>query len=111
MTISTMSMALNVGIGVTVWMSDLPLVAQIMLTAILIVKMVLFYFTAWMADDEKIRKAGSVAIIALNIGMILCSLIMKEYFVALTTVTTLVMFGVWSFAVVFDFDFKQRKKK
>ena len=42
MTISTMAMALNVGIGFTVWMSDLPLVAQIILTVILVAKTVLF---------------------------------------------------------------------
>lgn len=110
MTISTMAMALNVGIGFTVWMSDLPLVAQIILTVILVAKTVLFFCTAWMGEDEKIRKSGASILIALNIGIIVYSLVCQEYFVALTTATTLVMLGIWSFAAIFDFDFKRKKK-
>lgn len=108
MTISTTAMALNAAIGVAVWMSELSLLAKIILTVLLVVKHVVFFYTAWMGDSEAVQKIGSVVLFLMNIGIIVYALVCREIHIAITAAITLIMLGVWSFSTVFDFNFKKK---
>lgn len=111
MPFTTVSITLNTAIGFAVWMSNLSFAAKFILTMILIGKIVLFFYVAWMCDSEKTRKIGSVVLIALNLAIILYSLACKEYYVLVSSAVTLVVFGIWSSATVFDFNFGKKDSK
>lgn len=108
MPITTSAIGLNVAIGIGVWMSQLPVSARIVLTAVLVGKFFLHFFTVWISDEEKVRKSGTIICIVLNIAIIIYSVLMREFYIVLSTAILLVALLVWSFAAIFDFEIKRK---
>lgn len=109
MNITTIALALNIAIGVTVWQSELGLIAQIVLTVLLIAKFTLFFYTAWMSSSNGFQKAGAIALIVLNFAIIVYTLLENEIFIAITTGATLVLFVFWALAAIFCIGVKEEK--
>ncbi len=107
MNITTIAMALNIAIGASAWLSDISLMAKIIITVVAVVKFSLFFYTAWMSDgNDRIRKIGMAILVVLNIGIIAYSLFSCTYPITLTVSGTLIMLLIWAFATVFDFSSK-----
>lgn len=110
MNITTISLAMNIAIGITVWQSSLSILVKILLTVLLVCKFAIFFYTAWMSDGDGIRKAGAIGVIVLNVAIIIYTVLVKEYFIVIPTSVTLLLFAIWSFATIFDFNFRSKKE-
>ena len=109
MNITTIALALNDAIGVTVWQSNLSLAAKIILTVLLVAKFALFFYTAWMTPSDTVGKIGAVLVSVLNIGIGAYALLQGASFVTVTTVVTLIAFILWACATIFCIGVKQDK--
>lgn len=111
MNLTTISLALNGAIGFAVWQSALPQIAKIVLTVILCGKFLLFVYTAWMVNGGRGRNISAIALGVLNTAIIVYSLFLKEYHIAVAAAMTLVLFIVWALAVIFDLSFNRDTEK
>lgn len=70
MVLTVIPLALNVLTGVTVWMSDLSLVAKIVITVILVAKFGTYFYTALMDGNDRQRSIGLVACVVVNMLLV-----------------------------------------
>lgn len=103
MPVTTVAMAMNIAVGFAAWQSQLPVLIKIIITAVLIGKYALFFYSVWMCESEWMRKCSIVICIGLNIALIVYSLLHKEIFTAVTAGVMLIMLIIWAVAVTFDF--------
>lgn len=111
MSFTTVSPVLNAASIVAVWMSEMSTTAKIILTVLLVVKCVLFYYSAWMPESERFRRIGVSLCIIANVALITYSFLVAAYHVVVTVAVTLIVLLIWSFATVYDFIFLKREGK
>lgn len=70
MVLTVIPLALNVLTGFAVWMSDLSLVAKIVITVILVAKFGTYFYTALMDGDDRQRSIGLVACATVNVLLV-----------------------------------------
>ena len=108
---TTVSPVLNGAACGAVWTSDIPNTAKIAITVLLVVKSVLFYYSAWMSENEKFQKIGVSLCIIVNVALIIYGLFSAAYFFVVTVFVMLLVLLEWAFSTVFDFTFKKQKEK
>jgi len=74
MLVTVASVALNASIGIAVWQSQLQLTAKIIITAILLIKVALFFCSVWMSDGGAIARWEIAACMVLNIALLVYAL-------------------------------------
>ncbi len=70
MVLTVIPMALNVVIGVTLWLSDISLLPQIIITVILAAKYFFYLYTALLAGSGRVKSIGLLVCVAGNIVLI-----------------------------------------
>lgn len=110
MLISTAALVMNIAIGFSLWRSSLPLPIKIVFTVMLIGKYILFFYSVWMSEDERMRKIGITLCIALNTIIIIYSLLKQEVLLTVSTSILLIFLLIWAFAVVYDFAPKSKQE-
>ena len=101
MPITTIPMVLNILIGFAVWISSLSTITKTVITAILIVKYVLFFSSVWVIEAEHMRKIGVGICIAINLALLIFSLVCAEFMIAVSTAIILIFLILWSIAAFF----------
>ena len=108
---TTVSPVLNGAACGVVWMSSMSNTAKIAITVLLLVKSVLFYYSAWMSESEIFQKVGVALCIIANVALVIYGLINAAYFFVVTVFIMLLVLLGWAFSTVFDFTFKKQKEK
>jgi len=70
MVLTVIPLALNVLTGVAVWMSNLSLVAKIVITVILVAKFGTYFYTALMDGGDRQRSFGLIACVVANLLLV-----------------------------------------
>lgn len=70
MVLTVIPMALNVLTGVAVWMSDLSLLAKIIITIILVAKFGTYFYTALIDATDRKRSIGLVGCAVANVLLV-----------------------------------------
>jgi len=102
MLVTVASVALNASIGIAVWQSQLQLTAKIIITAILLIKVALFFCSVWMSDGGAIARWEIAACMVLNIALLVYALHVKEIFVIMTAAGASVLLLIWTVGNVFQ---------
>lgn len=108
MPFTTVSIALNAATGVAVWVSDISLSAQVVITVLLIAKCALLFYSAWMSESERFQKVGVSLCIIANVALVAYGLFSAAYHIVMTSVVMLLVLLMWSFATVYGFMFKKQ---
>ena len=106
MLITTASIVLNMSIGFATWQSQLQLFSKIVISALLLGKIVLFFFSVWMSDGEKLTRWGVTACILLDVALLAYAVVVGEMFMALTIAGAVIPLLIWALASVYDFHLK-----
>lgn len=104
------SLALNIILGIAVWLSGLSAAAKILVTVLLVGKTLLFLYSQ-QAGTDGLRKAGAASCIALNGGLTAYGLGTGEYRIAVSALLLLIPLVIWSLATVFDFPFRKTNQR
>lgn len=67
MVLTVIPMALNVAIGVALWMSKLSLLPKILITIVFAAKFALYLYAALMAESERVTSIGLVTCTFVNV--------------------------------------------
>lgn len=110
MPVTTIGLAMNIAIGFAVWQSQLPGLAKMVITAVLLGKYAWFFCAAWMSERAQMRKIGVAGCIVLNIAIIIYAVVKQELLPAISTAGLLVLLLIWAAAAVYDFNPKSKQK-
>lgn len=103
MVLTVIPLALNVLTGVAVWMSDLSLVAKIVITVILVAKFGTYFYTALMDGADRQRSFGLIACVVANL-LLVAFFVWKAVWTAIPGCAILVILAiVWGGISGFSF--------
>ena len=70
MVLTVVPLSLNIMAGIAVWMSELPLLQKLVLTAILVAKFGGYFYTVLIDSADRSRSIGLVVCAVLNVLMV-----------------------------------------
>lgn len=96
-------MAINVMTGFMLWQSEMTLTAKILITVLIVIKYVSFFYAALMAELDISRNIGLIISAVINVGLAMYSILLSEWFVLTGIAINLILLVIWSSAAVFSF--------
>jgi len=104
MPLTIIPMAINLMTGIVLWQTELTLLAKIVITVFIVLKFAAYFYSALMADACSAQKYIGLGICALmNVGLLIYTLIMSQWTIAIGIALCLILLVIWSLPAVFGF--------
>lgn len=101
MPLTIIPMTINFMSGVALWQTELSLTAKIVITVLIILKYAAFFYGALMAEADSIAKYISLGMCgAINIGLIIYTIITSQWTVTIGIAITLLLLLIWSLPMI-----------
>ena len=108
MPLTVIPMAINAVSAIALWLTELSLIAKIVITALIVLKYAAFFYGALMAEADSIAKYISLGCCgALNIGILIYTIIVSQWTVTIGIALTLILLIIWSLPMVYIFEKKE----
>lgn len=102
MPLTIIPLAINTMTGFMLWQTELSLTAKIIVTVLIVLKYVAFFYGALMADVSGPSKYISLrCCAALNIGILIYTIVTTQWTVTIGIAITLLLLIIWSLPMIF----------
>ena len=96
--------------GVIIWQTALPLLARILLTAVLVFMLFLFHFLVFLGNNEYMKILGTAILLVVNFGIAAITWLCQETKLAVLAVVSGLALVVWTSITVFVLIQKRKKR-
>lgn len=111
MPLTVIPLVINIMIGGAIWISELSILTKVIITVLLVVKFLTYFYSVLMADSDLVRNVGLIVCGLLNLGGIVFTAIQEIWTVTIPFATLLVILIVWRVMPTIDFSRKGGKEK
>ena len=111
MPLTVIPLVINIMIGGAIWISELSILTKVIITVLLVVKFLTYFYSVLMADSDLVRNVGLIVCGLLNLGGIVFTAIQGIWTATISFATLLVILIVWRVMPTIDFSRKGGKEK
>ena len=111
MPLTVIPLVINIMIGGAIWISELSILTKVIITMLLVVKFLTYFYSVLMADSDLVRNVGLIVCGLLNLGGIVFTAIQGIWTATIPFATLLVILIVWRVMPTIDFSRKGGKEK
>lgn len=111
MPLTVIPLVINIMIGGAIWISELSILTKVIITVLLVVKFLTYFYSVLMADSDLVRNVGLIVCGLLNLGGIVFTAIQGIWTATIPFATLLVILIVWRVMPTIDFSRKGGKEK
>ena len=111
MPLTVIPLVINIMIGGAIWISELSILTKVIITMLLVVKFLTYFYSVLMADSDLVRNVGLIVCGLLNLGGIIFTAIQGIWTATIPFATLLVILIVWRVMPTIDFSRKGGKEK
>ena len=111
MPLTVIPLVINIMIGGAIWISELSILTKVIITVLLVVKFLTYFYSVLMADSDLVRNVGLIVCGLLNLGGIIFTAIQGIWTATIPFATLLVILIVWRVMPTIDFSRKGGKEK
>ena len=111
MPLTVIPLVINIMIGGAIWISELSILTKVIITMLLVVKFLTYFYSVLMADSDLVRNVGLIVCGLLNLGGIVFTAIQVIWTATIPFATLLVILIVWRVMPTIDFFRKGGKEK
>lgn len=111
MPLTVIPLVINIMIGGAIWISELSILTKVIITMLLVVKFLTYFYSVLMADSDIVRNVGLIVCGLLNLGGIVFTAIQEIWTATIPFATLLVILIVWRVMPTIDFFRKGGKEK
>lgn len=111
MPLTVIPLVINIMIGGAIWISELSILTKVIITVLLVVKFLTYFYSVLMADSDLVRNVGLIVCGLLNLGGIVFTAIQEIWTATIPFATLLVILIVWRVMPTIDLFRKGGKEK
>lgn len=111
MPLTVIPLVINIMIGGAIWISELSILTKVIITMLLVVKFLTYFYSVLMADSDLVRNVGLIVCGLLNLGGIVFTAIQEIWTATIPFATLLVILIVWRVMPTIDLFRKGGKEK
>lgn len=110
MPLTVIPLVINIMIGGAIWISELSILTKVIITVLLVVKFLTYFYSVLMADTDLVHNVGLIVCGLLNLGGIVFTAIQEIWTATIPFATLLVLLIVWRVLPAIDFSRKDGKE-
>ena len=112
MPLTIIPMVINLISGIALWQTELAIATKIIITILIVLKYAAFFYGALMAEDDSIAKYISLGCCgALNIGILIYTIVVSQWTVTIGIAITLILLIIWSLPMLYIFKKEEGNKQ
>lgn len=111
MPLTVIPLVINIMIGGAIWIRELSILTKVIITVLLVVKFLTYFYSVLMADSDLVCNVGLIVCGLLNLGGIVFTAIQGIWTATIPFATLLVILIVWRVMPTIDFSRKGGKEK
>ena len=111
MPLTVIPLVINIMIGGAIWISELSILTKVIITMLLVVKFLTYFYSVLMADSDLVCNVGLIVCGLLNLGGIVFTAIQEIWTATIPFATLLVILKHWRVMPTIDFFRKGGKEK
>ena len=111
MPLTVIPLVINIMIGGAIWIRELSILTKVIITVLLVVKFLTYFYSVLMADTDLVHNVGLIGCGLLKLGGIVFTAIQEIWTATIPFATLLVILIVWRVMPTIDFSRKGGKEK